>query len=193
MIIKNALASVISLIIIAGTLAVCPAGYAQTQKSGSRAVRQIPSPNTTDQSDLHPTVLIKMQIQGVPWGQDIDVFGYEQETTMTGSFGGGTGGGSGRLTSGPVTVSKRIDAATPFLNRIHVGGEHLRQVTIQWFRLDPSGKAGPAFFTITLNDSFISAIHRGVPNQQDPALARLGEVEMVSFTYNDFDVTVGSN
>jgi len=190
---KNALAKVTSLMIIAGTLAVCPAGYAQNQKTASRAVRQIPSPNTTDQSDLHQTVLNKMQIEGVLRGQDIDVFGYEQETTMTGSFGGGTGGGSGKLVPGPVTVSKRIDDASPFLNRIHFNGEHIRQVTIQWFRIDPSGKAGPAFFTITLNDSFINAIHRSVPNQQDPALARLSEVEMVSFTYNDFDVTVGSN
>jgi len=192
MITRNALAKVISLAIIGGALATCPAGYAQNQKPVNRAIRQLPSLNTTDQSDLKPTVMIKMQIQGVPGGQDIDVFGYEQETTMTASVPGGGGGGAGKFIPGPVTVSKRIDDVSPFLNKIHVEGSHIRQVTLQWFRLDPSGKSGAAFFTITLNDALIAGIHRSLPNQQDPALARLGEVEAISFVYNDFDVTTGN-
>ena len=192
---RNALATIFSLVMMAGTLAVCPAGYAQTQKPGSRAIRQVPSPNTTDQSDLKPSVLIKMQIPDLPGGQgqDVDVFGYEQETTNTGSFGSGGGGGTGKLVAGPVTISKRIDALTPILNKIHVDGAHIRTVVLQWFRLDPSGKPGQVFFTITLNDVFISAIHRSLPNQQDPSVSRLGEVEAISFTYNDFDVTSTGN
>jgi len=192
---RNALATIFSLIMMAGTLANCPAGYAQTQRPAGRAIRQLPSANTTDQSDLKPSVLIKMQIPDLPagQGQDVDVFGYEQETTNTGSFGSGGGGGTGKLVAGPVTISKRIDALTPILNKIHVDGAHIRTVVLQWFRLDPSGKPGPLFFTVTLNDAFISAIHRSLPNQQDPSFSRLGEVEAISFTYNDFDVTSTGN
>jgi type VI secretion system secreted protein Hcp len=192
---RNALATILSLVMVAGTLAACPAGYAQTQKAGSRAVRQLPGTNLTDQSDLKPSVAIKMQIPDLPagQGQDVDVFGYEQETTNTGSFGSGGGGGTGKVVAGPVTVSKRIDGLTPILNKIHVDGAHIRTVTLQWFRLDADGKPGPVFFTITLNDVFISAIHRSLPNQQDPSFSRLAETEAISFTYNDFDVTATGN
>lgn len=191
---KSFLAKVLSLMVVAGVLATCPASHAQTQKLGARRMPRSVSPATTDQSDPTPSVLIRMQMPGLrTGGQDIEVFAYEQQTTMEGvSFGGG-GGGAGKLVAGPVTVSKRIDEISPAINQIHVNGEHMQEVTIQWFRLDPSGRSGQLFFTIKLTDVVISSIHRSLPNQQDPAFARLGETEAISFVYNGFQVISAGN
>ena len=129
-----------------------------------------------------------MQIPQVVNG-DIDIFGYDQQSTLTVGDGSGGGGGEGKLIAGPVTVTKRIDENTPLLNRIHFLGEHVQQIVLQWFRVDPSGRTDQLFFTVTLNDVLISAIHRNLPNQQDPAFARLGEVEAVSFTFKNIQMT----
>ena len=185
---KSFFANVISLMVMAGVFAMCPAGYAQSQRSGARPAARPISPATTDQSDLKPTVLIRMQMPLRTGGQDIEVFAYEQETNMTVSA-PGTGGGAGKLIAGPVTVSKRIDETSPAINQIHVNGEHMQEVTIEGYRLDPSGKAGQLFFSIKLNDVQITAIRRSLPSQQDSALARLGETEAISFAYNSFQVT----
>jgi hypothetical protein len=44
---------------------------------------------------------------------------------------------------------------------------------LQWYRIDPSGRTGDLFFSMKLNDAVISAIHRNLTNQRDPALRGL--------------------
>jgi type VI secretion system Hcp family effector len=129
-----------------------------------------------------------MQIPGVV-AQEIEVFGYDQQTTNTTAPPDGGGGGGGKFIAGPVTVSKRLDEVTPLLNLTHVRGEHIREVILKWYRVDPSGRTGDHFLTVKLGDVIISAIHRSLPNQQDPALVRLGEVEAISFNYGDLQIS----
>jgi type VI secretion system Hcp family effector len=188
---KPNLVKVLSLILALGILATCSVSYAQISKLGNRTARQSETPYVTDQSDPTPSVRIRMHIQNV--AQNIEVYAYDQKTAfdMAETAGGG-GGGAPRIVASPVTISKQIDQLTPLLNQIHLGSQHLNEVKLEWFRVDPSNRSETLFFTIKLTDVVISAIHRSLANQQDPAFARIKEVEAVSLIYDDMQLIAAS-
>ena len=183
-------ARILSLMLVAAALTICPAGYAQTKKTAGGTTRQSINSALTDESNPAPTVLIRMQIPQV-LNRDIEIFGYEQQSALAADpFGGGGGGGTPKVIAGPVTVTKRIDEYTPLFNQVHLDTQHFTEVNLQWYRIDPSGRTGELFFSMKLNDAVISAIHRNLPNQRDPAFAQLGEVETVSFVCRSIEMTV---
>jgi len=130
-----------------------------------------------------------MQIPQTTGDQAIDVFAYDHQTSRESVFAGG--GADGKLQVGPATVSKRIDCYTPTLHQIHENGLHLKEVKLRWARFDPDTNTEYLFFTIRLTDVVISAIHTWLPNQHDPSLVKLGEIEEVSFVYKKMEMDCG--
>jgi len=171
--------------LLVGTLATCPASYAQNRLN-NRSARQSLTPFSNEQSDPAPSVRIKLMIEGV--AQDIDVFAFDQQSSYVGAS-EDAGGGGGAPKPGTLTVSKRIDQFTPRLSQIQVTGQHIREVELQWFRVNPAGNNGDLFFTLKLSDVTISSIHRSLPNQQDPAYARLAEAEALTLSYRNYQMT----
>lgn len=186
---KTILARLLGVVLAAGIVASGPASIAQTLKAGGKSPRSAMKPFSNEASDPSPTVHIRMQIQGV--GDQIDVFGYQQQTRLDLTL--DAGGGAPKFDPGTVTVMKRIDGYTPALNRLHSTGEHIREVVLQWFRVDPNGKSDELFFTMNLQDCAISSILRTLPNQQDASVVRLGESEAITFVYRSLSMSTPSN
>ena len=138
------------------------------------------------------SVQIKMQIPdlGPAAAQGIDVFSYDFQSIQTTSS--AAGGGAGKLEFGPLTVGKRIDALTPAINQRNFNGLHLAEVTIRWFRVDSTGRTSQPILTIKLTDAVVSAVHTRLPNQHDSTVTAQGEIEEVSFTFKDIEITSGT-
>ena len=149
--------------------------------AASAARAQTPSASTTDET---PSVHMRMLIPSLG-GAKIDVFAFDSQTVIEDST---TGGSGGRIKFGPLTVSKRIDGFTPALTGVHFSGQHLPEVTLKWFRVNPTTHTDQLFFTMRLTDVTISAMHTRLPNQQDPALMKLSEVEEVTLEYHDIEM-----
>jgi type VI secretion system Hcp family effector len=185
---KSTFAKLTALTLVLIALTICPASYAEARNSANPGGGLSPAPAKPVESDQTPSVRIRMQIPDLAGtDQSIDFFSYDHRTFVETPVNPG-GGGSGKVQAGPVTVSKRIDCFTPLLHQIHLTGIHLKEVTLRWSRIDPDNNLEQLFFTIKLTDVFISAIHTHLPNQYDPALVKLGEIEEVSFTYKKFEM-----
>ena len=135
-------------------------------------------------ADQTPSVRMSMLIPSLG-GAKIEVFAFDNQTVTEEST---TGGSGGKIKFGPLTVSKRIDSFTPALTGVHFSGQHLPEVTLKWFRVNPITHANQLFFTIRLTDVTISAMHTRLPNQQDPTLMKLSEVEEVTLVYHDIEM-----
>ena len=185
---ENRYAKQILLALVVVALTISPSSYAATRRSANPAGGSTPAPAKPVESDQTPSVRIRMQIADLVGPDEaIDFFAYDHRTFVDPPVNLG-GGGSGKVQAGPVTVTKRIDCFTPLLYQLHLTGIHLKVVTLRWSRVDPNNSLEQLFFTIKLTDVFISAIHTRLPNQNDAALARLGEIEEVSFTYVKMEV-----
>src|SRR5215471_110114 len=185
---KNKLATILFAALVVLALTTCTASYAVVPRSLNSAggLRSRIDPVETDKT---PSVRIYMQIPQTTGDQAIDVFAYDHQTSRESVFAGG--GADGKLQVGPATVSKRIDCYTPTLHQIHENGLHLKEVKLRWARLDPDTNTEYLFFTIRLTDVVISAIHTWLPNQHDPSLVKLGEIEEVSFVYKKMEMDCG--
>jgi type VI secretion system Hcp family effector len=185
---KGTFAKLTSLTVVLIALTICPASYAAARNSANPGGDLSPAPAKPVESDQTPSVRIRMQIADlVGPDQAIEFFAYDHRTFVDTSVNLG-GGSSGKVQAGPVTVSKRIDCFTPLLYQLHLTGIHLREVTLRWSRVDPNNNLEQLFFSIKLTDVFISEIHTRLPNQYDPALVKLGEIEEVSFSYKKIEV-----
>jgi type VI secretion system secreted protein Hcp len=89
---------------------------------------------------------------------------------------------SGKRIHGPISVTKEFDKASPKLYQALCTGEHMKNVTIKWYRIDPTGSE-EHYFTHTLEDAIIVGIEPYVPvvfiKENEP----YRHMEKVSFTY----------
>jgi len=88
---------------------------------------------------------------------EIEAFNFS-ETFRLNLPSGGSGGGAGKFTPGPVVFSKLQGKASIGLLRACAKGQHIPQVTITAFRRTADGKASP-YYKITLKEVFVSAIN----------------------------------
>lgn len=82
---------------------------------------------------------------------------------------------TGRRVHQPLRVVKFMDKATPKLFQALCTGEHLTEVMLKWYRIDPTGNE-EHYFTTRLEDAVIVAIK--------PSGCPLEHMEDVSFTYH---------
>jgi len=93
-----------------------------------------------------------------------------------------TGLAVGKRIHNPLTVVKLFDKASPKLYMALCTGEHLTEVAIKWYRIDPTGKE-EHYFTHKLIDAIIVSMRPWMPNVLDAATENYGHMEEVSFTY----------
>jgi type VI secretion system secreted protein Hcp len=99
-----------------------------------------------------------------------------------------TGLPTGKRVHEPFTVIKIFDKSSPKLYQALCTGEHLEQVVIKWYRIDPTG-AEEHYFTHTLEKAIIVDIKAWMPNCLDPVKESYTHMENVSFTYEKIRFT----
>jgi type VI secretion system secreted protein Hcp len=93
-----------------------------------------------------------------------------------------TGLGSGQRIHGPLTITKEFDRSSPLLYQALCTGEHMKDVTIKWYRIDPAGKQ-QHYFTHLLTDAIIVAMKPYMPLTFLKENESYRHMEQVSFTY----------
>jgi type VI secretion system secreted protein Hcp len=94
-----------------------------------------------------------------------------------------TGRPTGKRVHNPLTITKVFDKSTPKLFQALSTGERMSNVTMKYYRIDPSGKE-EHYFTIKLEDAIIVSVKPWVPNALDQSRERFTHMEDVSFTYS---------
>lgn len=101
-----------------------------------------------------------------------------------------TGLPSGRRAHRPLTITKRIDKASPKLHMALVNGEHLSAVELKWFRVVQAGGGGQEhYFTTKLEDAVIVNIRQWFPMTSDPTKTTYSHLEDVQITYRKIEWT----
>jgi len=94
-----------------------------------------------------------------------------------------TGLSTGKRVHNPLTVTKVFDKSTPKIFQALTTGEHMTNVTLKYYRIDPGGKE-QHYFTVKLEDAIIVSVKPWVPNALDQSRERFTHMEDVSFTYS---------
>jgi type VI secretion system Hcp family effector len=129
-------------------------------------------------------------IQGDAVGGAIEAFGSDQILTNLPSIDGGGAGGAGKAQFGPLVVIKAVDSATPKLFLAAATGQHQAQAQVSWIRKSLLTGADEVFFTVLLQDVLVRSVRSSLPNQNDPSLKLLGQVEEVSLDFATVPVDV---
>jgi type VI secretion system secreted protein Hcp len=93
-----------------------------------------------------------------------------------------TGLPTGKRVHNPLTLTKVFDKATPKLFQALTTGERMSDVTMKYYRINPSGNE-EHYFTIKLEDAILVSIKPWVPNALDQAREKFTHMEDISFTY----------
>ena len=89
---------------------------------------------------------------------------------------------SGRRTHRPLTITKEIDKSTPMLYQALCNNELLTEVRLDWYRYSGTGEH-ELYFTMTMQNAFITRIHPWFPNVLDRANENLKHMEDLSISY----------
>ncbi len=89
---------------------------------------------------------------------------------------------TGKRIHNAMSVVKVFDKASPKLYQALCTGEHMKQVKIKWYRIDPTGQE-EHYFTHELEDAIIVSVRPWMPNCLDPATESMTQMEEVMFTY----------
>jgi type VI secretion system secreted protein Hcp len=89
---------------------------------------------------------------------------------------------TGKRVHGALSAVKVYDKSSPKLYQALCTGEHMKNVTIKWYRIDKTGQE-EHYFTHVLEDAIIVAIKPYMPNCLDPATESYTHMEEVLFTY----------
>ncbi len=94
-----------------------------------------------------------------------------------------TGLPTGKRVHNALTVTKVFDQASPKLYQALTTGEQMSDVTMKYYRIDPSGKE-EHYFTIKLEKAIIVSIKPWIPNALDTSKDKFTHMEDLSFTYS---------
>lgn len=90
---------------------------------------------------------------------------------------------TGKRVHEPLTILKEFDKSSPKLYQALCTGEQFSNVTIKWYRIDPSGTE-EHYFTTKLEDAIIVDMKPFMPETFLPANEPFKHMEQVSFTYS---------
>jgi type VI secretion system secreted protein Hcp len=90
---------------------------------------------------------------------------------------------SGKRIHGPLKIVKEFDMASPKLYQALCTGEQCSDVTIKWYRIDPTGME-EHYFTHTLEDAIIVDMKPYMPMAFLTENEPYRHMEEVSFTYS---------
>ena len=104
-----------------------------------------------------------------------------------------SGQATGKRQHRPFVITKELDASSPLLYAMLVANEAITDWELQFWT--PQARAGSGagterqHYTVKLTDARIVGIDFHLPNNRDPALAKLLEFEQVGFSYRRIDWT----
>ncbi|MBI3871718.1 MAG: type VI secretion system tube protein Hcp [candidate division Zixibacteria bacterium] len=92
----------------------------------------------------------------------------------------------GHRTHHPLKIMKVIDKSSPGLLNALTTAQRLSQVTLAFYRIDPTG-VEQKYYTITLTNAVIVDISLDVPVTFDPQYESYHHMENVSFVYEQIE------
>ncbi len=93
-----------------------------------------------------------------------------------------TGLPTGKRIHGSMTITKEFDKSSPKLYQALCHGETFTNVTIKWYRIDPTG-VEEHYFTTKLEDAIVVGIKAWMPSALDEKNDPYKHMEDVSFSY----------
>ncbi len=94
-----------------------------------------------------------------------------------------TGGLTGVRMHSPVRLIKSYDSASPYLYKACCMGQTLKEVVIQWFKIDETGTE-KEYFRHRLEDAKVASMKAAMPNTKDPDKQQYVHLEEVSLVYS---------
>ncbi len=88
----------------------------------------------------------------------------------------------------PLTIVKMIDRSSPKLFQALCTGEHMKNVTLRYYRITKQGTE-EHYYTTTLDDAIVVSFHPAMPSTLVAANDPYGHMEAVSFTYKKIKMT----
>lgn len=89
---------------------------------------------------------------------------------------------SGSRVHGAVNIMKEIDTASAPLYQACCSGQTLDELTVEWYRINPSGEE-ELYFTHTLSNVKVAAVEQVLPNTKDPAKEKQTHLEKLKLLY----------
>jgi type VI secretion system secreted protein Hcp len=113
------------------------------------------------------TIIIKWNGEG---GEKttFDILSYSWGVTQAGGYSYGTGGTSGRAQVQDLSISFRMNEASPKLMQYCASGKHIDKVTIILIRTGEDGKNNKPYLTIDLTDVVVSSYQTGGSGDDKP-------------------------
>lgn len=98
-----------------------------------------------------------------------------------------TGQASGVRVHSPMRVVKLIDKATPGFHKALCTGQNLKEVTLEFFRIDPETREEAKYYTIVMRNARIVDIRPFMPMSFLPQNESYRHMEQVSFVYEEIE------
>ena len=98
-----------------------------------------------------------------------------------------TGMASGVRVHSPLRIVKIIDKASPGFHKALCTGQNLREVVLDFYRIDPGSRAEVKYYTITLRQARIVDIQPYMPMSFVPANESYRHMEQISFVYEEIE------
>jgi type VI secretion system secreted protein Hcp len=89
---------------------------------------------------------------------------------------------SGKRIHGPLSIVKEYDKSSPKLYQALCTGEHMKEVTIKWYRIDKTGSE-EHYFTHKMEDAIVVTMKPYMPVAFLPENEPYRHMEEVAFTY----------
>jgi len=89
---------------------------------------------------------------------------------------------TGKRVHQPLVVTKFYDKASPKLYQALCTGEHMKNVTLKWYRISAQGSE-EHYFTHKLEDAIVVSVKAWMPNALDKEKENYSHMEDVAFTY----------
>lgn len=94
----------------------------------------------------------------------------------------------GRRQHEPILVRKHIDKSTPLLMQALTTNEQIKDATFKFYRPNPTGDGTTEqFFTITIKNGNVAAIHHCSPDTKDPSDVHVAPYEEVELVFQDIE------
>jgi type VI secretion system secreted protein Hcp len=103
-----------------------------------------------------------------------------------------TGLPTGKRVHCPMTLTKEIDESSPKLFQALTSGEQMKEVSLEYYRISPSGKE-EKYYTVKLHNAIFTNIKSWTPNCLDPEMKQIGHMEDISLTYEKITWTYVEN
>ena len=95
---------------------------------------------------------------------------------------------TGKRVHVPFTIVKQIDESSPKLFQALCTGEHMKNVTLKFYRITKQGTE-EHYYTTTLEDAIVVSYHPNIPTTLTSANDPYGHMEVISFTYKKIKMT----